>query len=280
MRHRETGNLAHGRQGKGSVVGDQTHNQPETRHLYRREAGTVGGVCAGVADYFGAEAWLVRMVAAVLCVLTLGLAGIVYVGMWVALPQRRVTGLDAVDIDPAAIQSDVYGQVVSRPCEDGSCGPDKGAYIVLAVGVVALCVVMGILLARSSRMFEAWQFWPLAIIAAGVVRMVLPDVDGGRLWPFSAGLALVALGLVTLFDSLGLVAVNWGGWLLECFPLLLFGMVFYVVGACTPFWWAKLAAVVLVALFFVLGLAIFVGPGHVDQVFMMLPTQNELMFLL
>ena len=63
-----------------------------TKHLYRDERNKMlGGVCAGVADYFGVDVTLVR-----LGVVVLGLAAhvftlIAYLILWAVMPARPLS---------------------------------------------------------------------------------------------------------------------------------------------------------------------------------------------
>ncbi|QQX78842.1 envelope stress response membrane protein PspC [Shewanella sp. KX20019] len=58
-----------------------------SRTLYRiPQAGKIAGVCAGVADYFNFETWLVRVVAASIFLLGgTGIVFIIYVLLWMIL---------------------------------------------------------------------------------------------------------------------------------------------------------------------------------------------------
>ncbi len=56
------------------------------KRLYRsRRNAVIGGVCAGIADYFGWDAYNVRW-ATVLLALFGGLDIIVYIVLWIVLP--------------------------------------------------------------------------------------------------------------------------------------------------------------------------------------------------
>ncbi|MGI2260863.1 envelope stress response membrane protein PspC [Shewanella sp. GXUN23E] len=75
----------------------------EKRTLYRiPKAGKVAGVCAGIADYFNLETWLVRVVTA--SIFLLGGQGpifILYVALWMILdikPQSPQSGSEFADI--------------------------------------------------------------------------------------------------------------------------------------------------------------------------------------
>ena len=59
-----------------------------TRVLVRsRDGRMLAGVCAGVADYFGIDATLVRVVWAVLSIMTGGAGVLAYLAAWVIIPE-------------------------------------------------------------------------------------------------------------------------------------------------------------------------------------------------
>ncbi len=63
---------------------------PNPHHLYRNKRnGVLGGVCAGLADYLGTEAWKPRLVLIILLFTPIGYAAVIaYLIMWVILPKR------------------------------------------------------------------------------------------------------------------------------------------------------------------------------------------------
>lgn len=76
----------------------------EKRTLYRiPQSGKIAGVCAGVAEYFSFETWLVRVVA--VSIFLLGGSGVVlviYIALWMILdikPKELATAHDFKDIE-------------------------------------------------------------------------------------------------------------------------------------------------------------------------------------
>jgi len=56
------------------------------RKLYRLpRQGKIAGVCAGVADFFGYEAWVIRLIAVAAVILGLPFVILIYVVLWFAL---------------------------------------------------------------------------------------------------------------------------------------------------------------------------------------------------
>lgn len=50
----------------------------------------IGGVCAGLAEYFGVDVSLVRIIFAALALMAVGSPVVVYVILWIVLPDKPV----------------------------------------------------------------------------------------------------------------------------------------------------------------------------------------------
>jgi phage shock protein C len=48
----------------------------------------LAGVCAGIADYFGVDVTLVRVILAIACVFTAGAGVLAYLAAWVIIPEE------------------------------------------------------------------------------------------------------------------------------------------------------------------------------------------------
>ena len=61
----------------------------ETKVLVRSRKGRiVGGVCAGLAEYFGMDVTLVRVIVAVITVITGGAGVLAYLVAWAIIPEE------------------------------------------------------------------------------------------------------------------------------------------------------------------------------------------------
>lgn len=76
--------------------------------LYREGETPAGGVCLGIADYFGVDVIIVRIVAIILAVVTLGFAILIYAILWKVLP-RTLHHAQPYDVVPEEARSDAYG---------------------------------------------------------------------------------------------------------------------------------------------------------------------------
>lgn len=152
-------------------------------------------------------------------------------------------------------------RTAARPVHDAS------VRFMLAIGVVLL--FCGAAAAFSGFVREVgWrQFWPLLLVIAGIVTMVIPVREGGRrCWNISGGVMLFAAGMFLLPFALGLVA--WGSIpsiVGNLWPLLFviagFFLMAYSIGASG----LSLGGAAAFAVLCLLGLAWFSFPGELPQ---------------
>lgn len=108
------------------------------KRLNRSRDALVGGVCAGVADYFNIDPLIVRILVVVLIVATGGLFSLVYLGLWLLVPLAPDPSRP-FDVEPEEVHSETYGSVEwdARRCRDGqgsSSGPCAGGWSGAASG--------------------------------------------------------------------------------------------------------------------------------------------------
>ena len=73
-----------------------------TKTLVRpREGRMVAGICAGIADYYGLDVTLVRVIVAVVSVITGGTGVLAYLAAWMIIPDEG---------DKASIAEDLLGK--------------------------------------------------------------------------------------------------------------------------------------------------------------------------
>ncbi len=77
---------------KASAPHSSTMFRKASRRFYRDiDSRVFGGVCAGIAAYFGIDVVVVRVLTVILTILTSGTIGLIYVILWIALPPARTT---------------------------------------------------------------------------------------------------------------------------------------------------------------------------------------------
>jgi phage shock protein C len=144
------------------------------RRLYRSRTDTIiGGVAAGLAAYLNADPALVRIVWAILVVVTGGAALVVYIVAWIVVPEEPV----GPDVPPTT--DPVTGEVVTPAGEPAGAAisPRSGAGGQAGVVVGIGLVVIGL--------------WFL-------LREYLPEIDWGLIWP----LVIVGIGALVLVTSM------------------------------------------------------------------------------
>lgn len=59
-----------------------------TKRLFRSNDRMLGGVCAGIAEYLGWDATLVRVAYALITIFGVGSPVLIYVLLWIIMPPR------------------------------------------------------------------------------------------------------------------------------------------------------------------------------------------------
>lgn len=80
------------------------------KRLLRSRKALIGGVCAGVADYFNVDPLIVRIIMVVFTFASAGLLGIAYVVLWIVLPLEPKEEAP-LDVQPQSVHSETYGTV-------------------------------------------------------------------------------------------------------------------------------------------------------------------------
>lgn len=80
------------------------------KRLYRSRNALVGGVCAGVAEYFSFDPLVARILTVAFTLSTAGLFAVAYVALWAILPLAP-NEAGPVEVEPHSVHSDTYGSV-------------------------------------------------------------------------------------------------------------------------------------------------------------------------
>jgi phage shock protein C len=154
--------------------GYNVHMSEERKRLYRntREQ-MLGGVCAGLGDYFDIDPTLVRL-GFVLLLVTGGAGALIYIILWIVVPvaktkdeKEEVSGSEegkgeqVVEDNVEEISARIEGFVENVKKKDGNSNKVLGGVLVV-VGLLLLFQNYGWLWLGVSRL------WPLVLVGAGV----------------------------------------------------------------------------------------------------------------
>ncbi len=139
--------------------------------LYRsRRDRMLGGVAGGLAGYLNVDPALVRIIWAVLVFTTGGLFGLIYIVMWIVVPEA-----------PAGYEPDAWrGRAFSETGEEMAPGSGEPRPVNarrsgdgrLILGGILILIGLYFLL-RSYLPEIAWdRFWPIVLVLAGVALLV------------------------------------------------------------------------------------------------------------
>jgi phage shock protein C len=147
------------------------------KKLYRDERRKViGGVCAGLADYFDTDIAIVRALF-LLTFIFMGTGLMVYIVLWIVLPRKyqffnpgvdyRVPPQDAYNPFTADVPPQQEMPFGVPPKKTGSSTP------ALIIGVVLIFIGLSFLL-HELHLFRFWHFgklWPVVLVGAGLALM-------------------------------------------------------------------------------------------------------------
>jgi phage shock protein C len=142
------------------------------KRIYRNQREKVlGGVAAGIADYFDVDVAWVRL-AFVLSVFVHGIGLLAYIVAWIVFPRDERTGAQIEQVGKHATASlDAGVQKARRGLSSGSRN---------AVGVLLILLGALFFLDQNFYWFRFDSFWPLLLVGLGlymIVRATQPDED-------------------------------------------------------------------------------------------------------
>ncbi|HEX9634711.1 MAG TPA: PspC domain-containing protein [Candidatus Limnocylindria bacterium] len=152
------------------------------RRLYRsRTESVLGGVAGGVAEYLDADPSIVRIIWAILGIVTGGIFVVLYIVMWIVVPEAPVSAAPAsaatATAAPPAASGEAAGQAASPSVMTQASPPRRRSS-------GGRSLVFGLILVGLGAWF--------------LIREYVPQIDTDLLWP----IGLVALGVVLVIASL------------------------------------------------------------------------------
>lgn len=65
-------------------------------------------MCSGIAEYFNADVIIIRIAWILLSFFSAGIAAVLYMVLWMVIPEDHRLNKTVVDVDPVSVQSDKY----------------------------------------------------------------------------------------------------------------------------------------------------------------------------
>jgi len=126
-----------------------------SRRLYRsRTESVIGGVCGGVAEYLDVDPSIVRIIWAILGLVTGGIFVVLYVVMWIVVPEA-----------PGA-ESGAAPSALSPPAPARRRGSGSGS---LVLGLILVAVGAYFLIRQYLPQIDTDLLWPIGLVLLGVV---------------------------------------------------------------------------------------------------------------
>lgn len=143
-----------------------------TRRLYRsRTDSIIGGVAGGVAEYLDADPSIVRIVWAILAIVTAGLFVVLYIVMWIVVPEPLEAGATPVTATaappPSEGRTDAAATTPPRPHRRGSGG---GAMV---FGVILIGLGAYFLIDEYLPQVDLNALWPIGLVLIGIALLVV-----------------------------------------------------------------------------------------------------------
>ena len=135
----------------------------ENRRLSRNSMNKViGGVCSGLADFFGLDVALVR-IAFVIAFMFASFGFWLYIILWIVLPDGQRT------IDNG---QQIFGQSQSQSQQSESVSKSESKVKSVLAGSFIILIGLLFLINNFIPINWVWKLWPLILVAIGVVMII------------------------------------------------------------------------------------------------------------
>ena len=136
----------------------------ENKRLERNPMNKViGGVCSGLADYFGLDVALVR-IAFVIAFLFASFGFWLYIILWMVLPEN---GQQTTDNGQQS-----FGQSQGQSPQSESVSKSESKVKSIFAGAFIVLIGLLFLVNNFIPINWVWKLWPLILVAIGVVMIV------------------------------------------------------------------------------------------------------------
>ena len=136
-----------------------------SNRLYRSTTDKViGGVCGGLGNYLNIDPVIVRILFVLLAVFG-GSGVLVYIILWIVIPEQVYTFGTEQSAEEVKVEVEVDDQDTKK----------KRGNNTLIAGVLLIAVGLLILADRMIPAYNLWDFWPLILVAAGIL-LIKPEL--------------------------------------------------------------------------------------------------------
>lgn len=157
------------------------------RRLYRSRSDSVlGGVAGGVADYLDIDPSIVRIVWAILALVTGGIFLVLYIVMWIVVPEGPDTvtppagvaaGMPAAGA-PGAMTPDAATSAAATPTDESWAAPPharhrRGSGGAVVFGLILIAAGVWFLIDEYLPAFDRDLVWPIALVLVGGALLVV-----------------------------------------------------------------------------------------------------------
>jgi len=230
----QLGNPKDFKEDEDEVMSD-TSRQPETKRLFRdTDNAMVAGVASGLAQYFGVDVLLVRILFLIAAIVTFGWAILLYIVLWVLIPETKTSSdrlkmagkpVNVDSLKEIAGQADVKG--AARRVNATLSGPINNLFrfLLKMLGIIfilfGLSVVFGLIagetyISANGSNWDKYNIFPIgfrehllldiAAIVAGLVGLfiILFGISiFRRKWPIRGWVTGTLVGLVFIGLAVG-----------------------------------------------------------------------------
>lgn len=148
------------------------------RRLYKSPTERViGGVAGGVAEYLDADPAIVRVIWALLALLTGGVFLVLYIVMWIVVPEGAEPPLAPGEgasgaVDPATGQpiAAAPGSWSAQPGHRHRRGSGAGSWV---VGLILIGLGAYFLVRDYFPQINVERLWPIGLVALGVLLLLV-----------------------------------------------------------------------------------------------------------
>lgn len=229
-----------------------------------------------MAEYFELDAIVVRILAVLLACFTAGLAVIVYVVLWVRIPEQPESK-SLYDVTPESAESSAFGCVDCTARDEVHVGISMIVRLAVAAGLMILFLVASIGVAPLVPGTQWWQFWPVCLLMLGLCLIIIPVPTRFEAFWHACGIVLTSASASILPMSLGIM--SWGT--VSCafgslWPLVIIAVALLVLGLYRSHDALVLGSAFCFVAFCVAGLAFCGVPGELESLFVLMPSGHSM----